>query len=109
MDTGRCLLDGSPVTDPPNHLKKRADGQQTSYVVMSDMKLKGTMPTRPFQKRVRHLRCMTLTEMHDKMAMTISRDPTFYKALFCARCQGHFKIGQDGEFLWDKSDQRVGT
>lgn len=90
-------------------MKKLKDGQQTSYVVFSDQKLKGTMPTRPYQRLIRHLRCMSLTEMHEKMAMTISRDPSFYKALFCAKCKGHFKIGKDGEFLWDKSDQRVGA
>ena len=112
LDTGRALLDGSPVPVIPSYQRKRPDGQQTSYVVMSDQKLAGTPPKRPMQNRIMHLRCRTITEMHTKMAYTIARDPTFYKALFCARCKGHFKIGssvEGGEFLWDKSDQRVGT
>lgn len=109
MDTGRALLDGSPVPNNPSYVRKRPDGQQTSYVVFSDQKLAGTRPVRPVRRTYRHLACLTLTEMHEKMAATLARDPSFYKALFCARCRGHFKIGAEGEFLWHNSDQRVGT
>jgi hypothetical protein len=109
MDLGRTLLDGSPVPPYGAHRRKRPDGQQESYVVFSDLKLRGTPPVRPHQTRIRHLRCMTVTEMHEKMAMTIARDPTFYKALFCAACRAHFAVGRDGEFMWVGSDQRVGV
>lgn len=105
-----CLLDGEPVPkDGISHTRKRPDGQQTSYARMSDQCLKNKRPLRPVQKRYRHLVCLTQTEMHTKMAESLARDPKFYVALFCAKCKGHFKCGPDGEFLWDKSDRKVGT
>lgn len=107
-DDGRCLLDGSPVHPSNAHVRKLKDGQQTSYVRMSDARIAGTPAIRPYRRMIRHLTCMTVTEMHEKMAQTIAREPGFYKALFCAKCGKHFKIGADGEFIWKDSDARVG-
>lgn len=103
------LLDGSEVPANGSHVRKRADGQQNSYVVFSDRKLAATPLVRPVQYKIRHLACLSVTEMHEKMAQTLARDPSFYKAFFCIKCRAHFKIGRDGEFLWHNSDQKVGT
>ncbi len=105
-----CLLDGSPVPkDGVSHTRKQRDGQQFSYVVMSEERMKSLPVVAPIRTKVRHLRCSTATEMHVKMAHTIARDPKFYKALFCAHCRAHFRTGKDGEFIWMSSDQKVGA
>ena len=28
---------------------------------------------------------------------------------FCAICGTHFPVGEDGQFVWDGTDQKVGT
>ena len=53
--------------------------------------------------------CGTLTRMGEELSETYSRDPEFYGATFCCGCGKHFPVGKDGEFVWDGTDERVGT
>jgi hypothetical protein len=53
--------------------------------------------------------CGTLTTMGLALAETYARDPKFYSGTFCCGCGKHYPVGADGEFVWDGTDQRVGT
>jgi hypothetical protein len=53
--------------------------------------------------------CGTVTTMGWEIAATYARQPEFYGGTFCCGCGKHLPVGEDGEFVWDKTDQRVGT
>lgn len=53
--------------------------------------------------------CGTVTTMGQSLAETYARDPNFYGATFCCGCGAHFPVGETGEFVWDGTDERVGT
>jgi hypothetical protein len=53
--------------------------------------------------------CGTRTLMNIKFAETYARVPKFYSGTFCAGCREHFDVGENGEFVWDGTDIRVGT
>lgn len=53
--------------------------------------------------------CGTLTTMSQALAETYARCPDFYSGTFCCGCGTHLPVGEVGEFVWDGTDQRVGT
>lgn len=53
--------------------------------------------------------CQSVTTMALPLAETYARQPGFYGGTFCAHCGAHFPVGKDGEFVWDGTDERVGT
>lgn len=53
--------------------------------------------------------CGTVTTMGQTIAETYARDPSFYGSTFCCGCGKHLRVGADGEFVWDGTDERVGT
>lgn len=53
--------------------------------------------------------CGTLTTMGQALAETYAREPDFYGATYCCGCQMHRPVGEDGEFVWDGTSERVGT
>lgn len=53
--------------------------------------------------------CGTVTTMALALAETYARDPGFYSGTFCANCKAHFPVGEKGEFVWEGTDERVGT
>lgn len=53
--------------------------------------------------------CGVVTTMGQSLAETYARDPGFYSGTFCCGCGAHFPVGEDGEFVWDGTDERVGT
>jgi hypothetical protein len=105
--TKTTLTDGSPVT--PDHREiDPATGMQKGYVVLSaEERAKGFVE--PVRRSYRHLKCGVVTTMGKFIAETYARDPFFYGGTFCAGCGTHFPVGEDGEFVWDGTDQKVGT
>lgn len=100
------LTDGSPVTD--DHRDLKANGQQKGYVVLSEEeRAKGFV--RPVRRSYRHLKCGAITTMGRSLAETYAADPYFYSGTFCANCGSHFPVGEDGQFVWDGTDIKVGT
>lgn len=107
------LTDGSPVTE--DHRELKADGQQKGYVVLSDEeRAKGFV--RPVRQKYRHVGppdgpagCGVVTTMALPIAETYARDPFFYSGTFCAGCRQHRLVGGGGEFVWDGTNERVGT
>jgi hypothetical protein len=53
--------------------------------------------------------CGTRTTMGQSIAETYARDPQFYGSTYCCGCSKHRPVGEDGEFVWDGTDERVGT
>lgn len=82
--------------------------QNEVYLVLSnEERAKGFV--RPVRNAYVHLVCGSVTTMGTALAETYARDPEFYGATFCVRCGGHFAVGESGEFVWDGTDQKVGT
>lgn len=108
--TYRTLTDGSPVT--PDHREIITDGprkgQQKGYVVLSDEeRAKGFV--RQVRNSYRHEKCGSVTTMGLALAETYARDPYFYSGTFCCGCGTHFPVGEDGEFVWLGTNEKVGT
>lgn len=110
MMTKTTLTDGSPVTS--DHREIIPDGpragQQKAYVVLSeDERAKGFV--RPVRRSYVHEKCGVVTTMGQALAETYARDPYFYSGTFCCGCGAHFPVGEDGEFLWDGTSEKVGA
>jgi len=85
-----------------------ASGMQGKYVVLSDEeRAKGFV--RPVRLTYVHLTCGAPTNMAQAIAETYARDPSFYGGTYCATCRGHFPVGPDGEFVWQGTEEKVGT
>ncbi|RWQ12381.1 hypothetical protein [Mesorhizobium sp.] len=103
----KTLTDGSPVS--PDHREVNpATGQQKAYVVLADEeRAKGFV--RPVRRTYTHLKCHSDTTMGQTLAETYARDPHFYSGTFCCACRAHFPVGEDGEFVWQGTQEKVGT
>jgi hypothetical protein len=53
--------------------------------------------------------CGVVTTMSAALAETYARDPHFYSGTFCFGCGSHFPVGENGEFVWEGTNERVGT
>ena len=94
--------------DPGLRKISPATGMQETYLVLSDEE-RGKGFVRPVRRAYIHLRCGAATTMGLEIAETYARDPNFYGATFCSRCGNHFAVGEYGEFVWDGTDEKVGT
>jgi hypothetical protein len=101
------------TTDPddPGLRRIRADGQQESYLVLTeDERAKGFV--RPVRTKYKHLACGSVTTMGLALAETYARDPAFYTGTFCCRCGKHFplRLGDDAPaFVWEPDGSPVGS
>lgn len=78
------------------------------YLVLSDAeRAKGFI--RPVRTSYVHLICGAITTMGLAIAETYARNPTFYGATYCVRCQMHRPVGEHGEFVWTGTTEKVGT
>ncbi len=106
----KTLTDGRQIY--PEHRAKITDGpragQQQDYVVLAEEeRAKGFV--RPVRHSYKHLKCGGVTTMGQTLAETYARQPDFYSGTFCCDCGAHFPVGEDGEFVWQGTDQKVGT
>jgi len=102
------LTDGAPVPEDGSHRQLKENGQQKGYVVLSEEeRAKGFV--RPVRRSYVHDKCGVLTTMSQSIAETYARDPYFYSGTFCVGCGAHFPVGDDGEFTWDGTTEKVGT
>lgn len=105
--TARILADGSPETPDHREIDPKT-GMQKAYVVLSDEeRAKGFV--RPYRDSYVHEKCGGSTRMGWRIAETYARDPFFYSGTFCVDCGAHFPVGENGEFVWDKTNIKVGT
>ncbi len=98
-------IGGTPIGE---HVKTKPNGQQVDYVVLTtEERAKGFVE--PVRRSYRHLKCGTVTTMGVALAETYARCPDFYGGTFCCGCGEHFPVGEAGEFVWEGTDQKVGT
>lgn len=101
------LSDGTQVYPEHRNIEPET-GQQKGYVVLAEEeRAKGFV--RPVRRSYVHLKCRSVTTMSQTLAETYARDPEFYNGTFCVACRGHFPVGADGEFVWDGTNEKVGT
>lgn len=53
--------------------------------------------------------CGEVTRMPQACAETYAVNPRFYGSTFCCGCGVYLPVGDNGEFVWDGTDERVGT
>ena len=100
------LTDGRQIY--PEHRNLKPNGQQNDYVVLAEEeRAKGFV--RPVRRSYKHLKCGVVTTMGQTLAETYARQPNFYSGTFCCGCSSHFPVGADGEFVWDGTNEKVGT
>lgn len=98
------------VTDPDDpRLTHGVDEQQVpqadAYLVLSEAeRAKGFI--RPVRRSYIHKSCGSVTTMSTALAETYARDPKFYGATYCCVCRKHLAVG---EFLWDGTNEAVGS
>lgn len=107
----RCTARGNLVKDTRTGApteEKLADGQLADhYVLRPGDRAKGYVE--PYRVSYLHERCGGVTRMPVACAETYAARPEYYGSTFCSHCMGYFPAGADGEFVWDGSDQKVGT
>lgn len=91
-----CLHDIDPDT-----------GMQQCYLILPDGQRKKLV--RPVRRTYVHLTCGTATTMASAIAETYAAQPSFYGGTYCASCRTHKPVGANGEFVWDGTDEKVGT
>jgi hypothetical protein len=104
------LTDGTQVYPGHREIIQEGDrkGQQKGYVVLSEEeRAKGFV--RPIRASYKHLKCGGVTTMGHSLAETYARDPFFYSGTFCCHCGTHFPVGENGEFVWQGTAEKVGT
>lgn len=101
------LVDGSPVTPAHRDIDPRS-GQQKGYVVLSEQERAAGF-VRPVRNSYVHLACGMETVMARAIAETYAKDPKFYTGTFCTYCRAHFPVGEDGQFVWTGTEEKVGT
>jgi hypothetical protein len=100
------LADGTQIY--PEHTALKPNGQQQDYVVLAEEeRAKGFV--RPVRHSYVHLKCGGATRMSQTIAETYARNPYFYSGTFCCHCGAHFPVGDDGEFVWEGTQERVGS
>lgn len=53
--------------------------------------------------------CGTVTRMPQAIAETYAANPGYYGSTFCCGCNTYLPVGERGEFVWDGTNDRVGT
>lgn len=84
---------------------KRPDGQYERHPTLPD----DGPHERPVRTAYRHLKCGTVTHMPSSIAKTYAQRPGYYGKTFCVGCHDYYPVGKDGEFVWDGTDEKVGT
>lgn len=88
-----CLQDG-----------KQEEGQNACYLILSEEERnKGFV--RPYRDAYRHTSCGSITIMGRAIAETYARNPKFYGATFCIKCNTHLPVS---EFTWYEMDGSEG-
>jgi hypothetical protein len=99
-----CTTSGEPVEKVRAEQTEEA-GQHKAYVVLcAEERAKGFV--RPYRDSYKHRTCGSVTTMGRALSETYARDPSFYGATFCVRCNRHLPVA---EFAWTADDQQVGS
>lgn len=99
---------------PANPLRDLTDDERERYAQFGYVKYEEYPPGQAacgkfWTERELKGGCGTRTTMARSIAETYARDPSFYGGTFCCGCGAHYPVGANGEFVWDGTDERVGT
>ncbi len=91
---------------------KEETEQHEAYLVLSEEeRAKGFV--RPVRRAYYHATelggCGVETVMSAALAETYAREPQFYGATYCVECRMHKPVGENGEFMWSGTLEKVGT
>ena len=104
----RTLVDGTQIYPEHSVINPNKGGQQNDYVVLAEEeRAKGFV--RPVRLSYIHTKCGGKTIMNRTIAETYARQPDFYSGTFCCYCGEHFPVGENGEFVWTGTTEKVGT
>lgn len=82
--------------------------QNDNHLILSDEeRSKGFI--RPVRTVYTHLTCGMDTRMGVLVAETYARNPKFYGATYCIYCRTYRPVGENGEFVWKDTNEKVGT
>lgn len=73
----------------------------------SDSSIVGRFWTQKMFNAVRG--CGVKTSMPQQIAETYAANPSYYGSTFCCGCGQYLPVGAHGEFVWDGTNDRVGT
>lgn len=79
--------------------------QQDAYLILPESERKKGF-IRPYRDRYVHNLCGTETIMGRELSETYARNPKFYGATYCVRCQMHRPLS---EFMWSADNTIVGS
>jgi hypothetical protein len=119
-----CTTNGKPVAEVRAG-QTNDTGQHDGYIVLCDDERKKGF-VRPYRDSYRHVGrveqlvhdageethrprvggCGTVTTMGRALSETYARDPKFYGATFCVRCNRHLPVS---EFVWTDDGQELGS
>jgi hypothetical protein len=88
--------------------EKMPDGQYKDHWVLSEEDRKKNH-VRPVRRTYKHLKCGTTTSMPLACAETYARLPSYYGSTFCCHCGTYEPVGAEGKFVWEGTDEKVGT
>lgn len=98
-------IGGTPYGE---HFETKPNGQQKDYLVLTaEERAKGFVE--PVRRTYKHEKCGRTTTMGASLAETYARCTDFYNGTFCCHCGNHFPVGESGEFVWEGTNQKVGT
>jgi hypothetical protein len=109
----RCTVSGEEPTNSdsasvPNSTT-RPDGQHVDHWTMCPTEIIEAGFKRPVRLKYQHISCGTVTSMPKQIAETYASNPFYYGRTFCCGCGDYFPVGEDGEFVWDNTTDKVGT
>jgi hypothetical protein len=109
----RCTVSGEePInTDNasvPNSETKR-DGQYVDHWVMCPTEIIKEGFKRPIRDNYKHTVCGVITSMPKQIAETYAANPFYYGSTFCCGCGDYFPVGEDCDFVWVGTNDKVGT
>jgi hypothetical protein len=75
--------------------------QHEVYLVLSEEERAKGFKRPLFRAYIHHdPECGAVTTMGVALCETYAREPSFYGATYCCRCQMHRPVGRHGEFTW---------
>jgi hypothetical protein len=109
----KCTVSGKPQELPDEasvpRSERREDGQHFDHFVMCDDEMAKKGFIRPVRLTYKHLICGGITRMPQACAETYACNPGYYGSTFCCHCRDYFPVGPNGEFLWEGTNEKVGS
>lgn len=101
VDPDKVTTSGAPTDE------KLPDGQlKDHYILCPEDRAKGFV--RPVRTKYVHEKCGSVTTMPLSIAETYAAQPSYYGRTFCARCGDYYRVGANGEFVWEDGS-KVGS